>query len=222
MRWAGWASSRPARCGYAGPFASPSSISSSVVRHRLRSVRLEEHSFRRNAGRPPETPQNHRRRATEGCGHGIPPTWKGMAPHFDHQEGDVGLMVIRRVALARHCAPVEVVAWSFRSRTPDETVFLPGNTSRGRGACAFPGWCCRRLRHCSRCVQRCCRSGTTWLGCGRKAYRRSVPSTTFLHDAEQACLHKGGVRRGRPGPVHAPPVSGRRYQPGRAVQGARV
>ena len=60
--------------------------------------------------------------------------WEGMAPHFDNQEGDVGLMVNHRVALAlaRNCASDDVIAWSWNIPS-GKPAFLPGKTGRRPG-----------------------------------------------------------------------------------------
>ena len=61
--------------------------------------------------------------------------WAGLAPHFDYQEGDVGLMVDKRVALAvvRNCQPEEIIVWSWHIPGA-RPVFLPGmNTGRRPG-----------------------------------------------------------------------------------------
>ena len=60
--------------------------------------------------------------------------WETIAPHFDYQEGDVGLMVNQRVALAlaRDCAPEEIVAWSWTTPGGKPTL-LPGKTGRQPG-----------------------------------------------------------------------------------------
>ena len=61
--------------------------------------------------------------------------WAGLAPHFDYQEGDVGLMVESRVALAvvRNCAPEEIIVWSW-DLPGARPAFQPGmNTGRRPG-----------------------------------------------------------------------------------------
>ena len=61
--------------------------------------------------------------------------WERIAPHFNRQEGDVGLAVYGPVALAiaRHCAPEEIIVWSW-SVPGAKPVFQPGtNTGHGPG-----------------------------------------------------------------------------------------
>ena len=61
--------------------------------------------------------------------------WEKMQPHFDHQWGDVGLVLEGRLALAvaRNCAPTELIIWSW---TPPgaEPVSLPGTNTRRQSA----------------------------------------------------------------------------------------
>ena len=61
--------------------------------------------------------------------------WEGLAPRFDYQEGEVGLTVDNRVALAvaRNCAPEEVIVWSW-DLPGARPAFQPGmNTGRRPG-----------------------------------------------------------------------------------------
>ena len=61
--------------------------------------------------------------------------WEGLAPHFDYQAGEVGLMVANRVALAvvRNCAPEEIIVWSW-DLPGARPAFQPGmNTGRRPG-----------------------------------------------------------------------------------------
>lgn len=61
--------------------------------------------------------------------------WAGLSPHFDYQEGDVGLMVESRVALAvvRNCPPEEIIVWSWHIPGA-RPAFQPGmNTGRRPG-----------------------------------------------------------------------------------------
>ena len=73
--------------------------------------------------------------ATEPRGRPPPSLWEGIAPHFDYHEGDVGLMVNHRVALAlaRNCAPKDVIAWSWNI-PGGKPAFLAGKTGRGPGS----------------------------------------------------------------------------------------
>lgn len=66
------------------------------------------------------------------------PFWERIAPRFNYQEGDVGLAVYGRVALAvaRNCAPEELIVWSW-SVPGAKPVFQPG-TKMGR----VPGGMC--------------------------------------------------------------------------------
>ena len=60
--------------------------------------------------------------------------WEKIAPRFDYRDGDVGLTVDNRVALAvaRNCAPEEIIVWSW-DIPGARPVFQPGVTSRGPG-----------------------------------------------------------------------------------------
>ena len=61
--------------------------------------------------------------------------WASLAPHFDYSEGDVGLAWQGPVALAvaRNCAPEEIIVWSW-DIPGARPVFQPGtNTGRGPG-----------------------------------------------------------------------------------------
>ena len=60
--------------------------------------------------------------------------WENLTPRFDYRDGDVGLTVDNRVALAvaRDCAPEEIIVWSWNI-PGDKPAFQPGITGRGPG-----------------------------------------------------------------------------------------
>lgn len=58
--------------------------------------------------------------------------WERIAPHFVFREGDIGLVLEGRIAMAvaRNCAPTEILVWSW-ALPGEEPVFQPG-TNTGR------------------------------------------------------------------------------------------
>ena len=60
--------------------------------------------------------------------------WENLTPHFAYRDGDVGLMVDNRVALAvaRDCTPEEIIVWSW-DIPGSKPVFQLGKTNRGPG-----------------------------------------------------------------------------------------
>ena len=61
--------------------------------------------------------------------------WAKLTPHFAYRDGDVGMTVDNRVALAvaRHCAPEEVIVWSW-SVPGAQPAFQPGTQTDQPGA----------------------------------------------------------------------------------------
>lgn len=56
--------------------------------------------------------------------------WERMAPYFAYRWGDIGLVLEGRVAMAvaRNCAPTEIIVWSW-ALPGEEPVFLPGTNT---------------------------------------------------------------------------------------------